>query len=94
MLNVLIGFIVGSLAKTWMQVVVATVIVVAAITLVVNFAYNYYLLRAAGIPLTVSLHDWANMGLALAVNLLLALIGSAFMFSLRRLWAWRRLRSR
>jgi hypothetical protein len=90
MLNILIGFIVGSLAKTWMQVVVATVIVVAAITLVVNFAYNYYLLRAAEIPLTVSLSDWANMGLAFAINLLLALVGAAVMFSLRGLWARRR----
>jgi len=88
--SVLIGVIVGSLAKTWIQVVAATIIVVAVSTLVVNFAYNFYLLRAAGIPLTVSLRDWANLGLAFAINLLLALIGAAVTFSLRRLWARRR----
>lgn len=48
MFNVLIGIIVGSIAKTWMQLAGATVIVVAVLTLVTNFAYNTWLLSKAG----------------------------------------------
>lgn len=87
MFSVLIGIIVGSLAKTWMQLAGATVIVVAVVTLVVNFAYNMWLLSQAGIPLTVSLRDWANLALAFAINLLLALIGAAVAFGFRRVRA-------
>jgi hypothetical protein len=90
MFSVLIGIIVGTIAKTWMQLAGATVIVVAVLTLVINFAYNMWLLSEAGIPLTVSLRDWANLGLAYAINLLLALIGAAVTFGLRRRWARRR----
>jgi hypothetical protein len=90
MFSVLIGIIVGTIAKTWMQLAGATVIVVAVLTLVINFAYNIWLLSEAGIPLTVSLRDWANLGLAYAINLLLALIGAAVTFGLRRMWARRR----
>jgi hypothetical protein len=49
-----------------------------------------WLLSEAGIALTVSLRDWANLGLAFAINLLLALIGAAVTFGLRRRWARRR----
>jgi len=90
MFSVLIGVIVGSIAKTWMQLAGATVIVVAVATLVVNFAYNMWLLSNAGIPLTVSLRDWANLGLAFAINLLLALIGAVVTFGFRRVRARRR----
>ena len=90
MFSVLIGVIVGSIAKTWMQLAGATVIVVAVATLVVNFAYNMWLLSNAGIPLTVSLRDWANLGLAFAINLLLALIGAVITFGFRRVRARRR----
>jgi hypothetical protein len=90
MFSVLIGIIVGTIAKTWMQLAGATVIVVAVLTLVINFAYNMWLLGEAGIPLTVSLRDWANLGLAYAINLLLALIGAAGTFGLRLRWARRR----
>jgi hypothetical protein len=90
MFSVLIGVIVGSIAKTWMQLAGATVVVVAVFTLVTNFAYNMWLLSEAGIPLTVSLRDWANIGLAFFINLLLALIGAVVTFGLRRMRARRR----
>ena len=93
MFNVLIGIIVGSIAKTWMQLAGATVIVVAVLTLVTNFAYNTWLLSKAGMPLTaltVSLRDWANIGLNFAINLLLALISAAVTFGFRRVRAGRR----
>jgi hypothetical protein len=90
MFSVLIGVIVGSLAKTWMQLAGATTVVVAVLTLVINFAYNMWLLSQAGIPLTVTLRDWANIGLAFAINLLLALIGAAAAFGVRRVRARRR----
>ena len=90
MFSVLIGIIVGTIAKTWMQLAGATVIVVAVLPLVINFAYNMWLLSEAGIPLTVSLRDWANLGLAFAINLLLALIGAAVTFGFRRVRARRR----
>src|SRR5262245_25377477 len=90
MFSVLIGVIVVSLARTWMQLAGATVIVVGVATLVINFAYNMWLLSQAGIPLTVSLRDWANIGLAFSINLLLALIGAAATFGFRRMRARRR----
>jgi len=90
MFSVLIGVIVGILAKTWMQLTGATVIVVAVATLVINFAYNMWLLSEAGIPLTVSLRDWVNLALAFSINLLLALIGAAATFGFRRIRARRR----
>jgi hypothetical protein len=40
MLSVLIGVIVGSIAKTWRQLAVATVVVVAVSTLILNFVVN------------------------------------------------------
>ena len=90
MFSVLIGIVVGGIAKTWMQLVGATVVVVAVLTLVINFAYNMWLLSEAGIPLTVSLRDWANLGLAFAINFLLAIVGAAATFGLRRVRARRR----
>jgi hypothetical protein len=90
MFSVLIGVIVGSLAKTWMQLAAATAVVVAVLTLVINFAYNMWLLSQAGIPLTVTFRDWANIGLAFAINLLLALIGAAATFGFRRMRSRRR----
>jgi hypothetical protein len=60
------------------------VVVVAVLNLVINFAYNMWLLSEAGIALTVSFRDWTNLGLAFAINLLLALIGAAVTFGLRR----------
>jgi hypothetical protein len=90
MFNVLIGIIVGSIAKTWMQLAGATVIVMAVFTLVTNFAYNMWLLSEAGMPLTaltVSLRDWANIALAFSINLLLALIAAAAAFGFRRVRA-------
>ena len=80
MFNVVIGIIVGSIPR-------ATVIVVAVLTLVTNFAYNMWLLSKAEVPLsalTVSLRDWANIGLNFAINLLLALISAAVTFGFRR----------
>ncbi len=90
MFSVLIGVIVGILAKTWMQLAGATVIVVAVATLVINFAYNMWLLSEAGIPLTISFRDWANIAVAFTINLLLALIGAAATFGFRRFRARRR----
>jgi len=89
MFSVLIGVIVGSLVKTWIQLAGATIIVVAVVTLVINFAYNMWLLSQAGIPLTVSLRDWANLALAFAINLALALIGASVTFGFRRVRARR-----
>ena len=87
MFSVLIGIILGSIAKTLMQLTGATAIVVTVLTLVFNFAYNMWLLGEAGIPLSVSLRDWANI--AFAINLLLTLIGAAT-FGFRRVRARRR----
>ena len=92
MFNVLIGIIVGCIAKTWIQLAGATVFVVAVLTLVTNFAYNMWLLSKAGMPLTaltVSLRDWANIGLNLVINLLMALISAAVTFGFRRVRARR-----
>ena len=90
MFSVLIGIIVGSIAKTWMQLAGATAFVVAVLTLVINLSYNMWLLSEAGIPLIVSLRDWANLAFAFAINLLLALIGAAATFGFRRVRARRR----
>jgi hypothetical protein len=54
-----------------------------SLTLVINLAYNIRLLSEAGIALTVSFRDCANLGLAFAINLLLVLIGAAVTFGLR-----------
>jgi hypothetical protein len=90
MFSVLIGVIVGTIAKTWMQLPGATVVVVAVLTLVIDLTYNMWLLSEAGIALTVSFRDWASLGLAFAINLLLAPICAAVTFGLRRRWARRR----
>ena len=92
MFNVLIGIIVGCIAKTWIQLAGATVFVVAVLTLVTNFAYNMWLLSKAGMPptaLTVSLRDWANIGLNFVINLLMALISAAVTFGFPRVRARR-----
>jgi hypothetical protein len=65
MFSVLIGVIVGIIAKTWMQLAGAIFVVVAVLTLVINFAYNMWLLSEAGIALTVSFRGWANLGFGL-----------------------------
>lgn len=50
MFNVLIGIIVGCIAKTWIQLAGTTVFVVAVLTFVTNFAYNIWLSAKQGCP--------------------------------------------